>query len=124
MRKARDSVCLTHPDRPAVTRCEACFRPLCDECRIPRYSVNFCSERCAHGYTDTQDRMEAFEKQTRRIRGRRWRRLVLRWLIVAAVAGGVYHWYTTHPQQARGWWRRLRETLGLSQPVPPGRPYR
>lgn len=124
MRNAKDSVCLRHTDRPAVTRCETCFRPLCEECRIPRDNVDFCSEQCAIGYTDTQKRMEAFEKQTRRVKGRRLRRLLLRWLIVAAIAGGIYYWCRAHPAQARRWWQTIRNTVGLSSRRLPTRPLR
>ena len=39
-------VCLAHIDRPAVTQCKTCFKPLCSKCVIRHGRETFCSIRC------------------------------------------------------------------------------
>jgi len=42
-------VCLVHIDRPAVTQCKTCFRPLCSKCVIRHGRETFCSVQCVDG---------------------------------------------------------------------------
>jgi hypothetical protein len=48
----RDEKCLNHPDRPAVTRCRACHKPLCEECVVATADGKFCSQQCARRSAD------------------------------------------------------------------------
>ena len=42
-----ESVCLNHPDTPAVARCASCNKPICKKCIVSRNGLNYCSEKCA-----------------------------------------------------------------------------
>ena len=50
--KGRSETCLFHPDRPAVTRCRACHKPICDECVVSTADGKFCSRECAAKTSD------------------------------------------------------------------------
>lgn len=41
-----NSVCLRHQDRPAVSRCKLCLKPVCEECKMETTDGVFCSEEC------------------------------------------------------------------------------
>ena len=47
--------CINHPTKVATTRCKACHRPLCDECKMITDIGVFCSEDC---YERTKQFME------------------------------------------------------------------
>jgi len=40
------SVCLRHQDRPAVSRCKLCLKPVCEECTMETADGIFCGEEC------------------------------------------------------------------------------
>ena len=41
-----NSVCLRHQDRPAVSRCKLCLKPVCEECKTETTDGIFCGEEC------------------------------------------------------------------------------
>ena len=45
--RGRSEMCVVHHDRPAVTRCGSCHKPICDECIISTSDGKFCSRECA-----------------------------------------------------------------------------
>ena len=40
------SVCLNHPNMPAVARCATCSKPICGECVKVFDGVTYCSKLC------------------------------------------------------------------------------
>ena len=42
--------CSIHVDRPAVSHCVQCSRPVCYECRMITEDGTFCSDNCASQY--------------------------------------------------------------------------
>ena len=42
--------CSLHTERPAVSHCQQCSRPLCYECRKITEDGTFCSDNCAAQY--------------------------------------------------------------------------
>ncbi len=51
-------VCLTHPDRNAVARCDQCAKPMCATCVVTRAGERFCSEACVTARETYQQREE------------------------------------------------------------------
>ncbi len=111
MKSTDDKVCLTHTDRPATTRCETCFRPLCDECIIKQEGTAFCSETCAANYSESRERIDTFrERQQRDIRRRRLHRLT--WLIILGLLAAVAVIYAKkHPRELREIRQRIERAL-------------
>lgn len=44
--KILGSVCLNHPDVPAIANCATCRKPICKECIHSKNNVVCCSEQC------------------------------------------------------------------------------
>jgi len=105
-------VCLNHPDRAAVSRCETCFRPLCPECIRSTDGVHFCSETCARNYARSGERMADFNAKARRGRFRRRVRRVLTLAVLAVLAYFAYRWYTVHRKETSDLLDRARRTAG------------
>lgn len=94
-------VCLNHTDRDAVTRCETCFKPLCDECVIARNDIDFCSGTCADNYAESAERMADQDDRARKRRARkRMKRLALL-IILGALAYCGYRWANANPDRTR-----------------------
>jgi hypothetical protein len=45
--RGREEMCVTHSDRPAAARCEACHKPVCAACVVSNAEGKFCSRECA-----------------------------------------------------------------------------
>ena len=50
-------VCLNHANVPAVSRCETCSKPLCEDCILEVQGSHFCCERCAGDGIDKRERI-------------------------------------------------------------------
>ncbi len=111
-RKVTDQVCLNHTDRQAVTRCETCFKPICEECIVERDDVAFCSEKCAENYTESKDRIESYEiRQAAARRRKRMRRAAI--LIVLILAAFTFHlWSKSNPQSLQNIQKWLSDIIG------------
>ena len=48
----RTETCIVHHDRPAVTRCGRCHKPLCAQCVMSTADGKFCSQECAQKVAD------------------------------------------------------------------------
>ena len=103
-----DSVCLNHPDRPAVSRCTTCFKPICGECIERVHGEEFCSEQCAANYEGTRSGVTEFEERHKQRRAARFRRRVIV-LVVLAVAGYFGYRYVKQNPNAVGDIKRKAE---------------
>lgn len=92
-------VCPAHPDTPAVSRCVACFKPLCQACIIEKEGQHFCSEACAQNhFTTNQHVADMQERDRKRKRAALIKKLViLVVLLVLAAAGWMY--YNSHKDE-------------------------
>ena len=93
MANISDSVCLNHPDTPAVTRCTTCGRPVCSKCIVKRDGADYCSESCADNARSAQGRVDTMAAGKKRSEAARRIRtiIILIILIVAAAAGYSYY---------------------------------
>jgi len=112
-------VCLNHPDRSATSRCETCFKPLCDECIQVEDGKHFCSDTCARNYRATAARIDGIAARDRaRRRKKMLRRLVLLVVIVTA-AVFAYRWWKSNPETAQDLRRQLeRKAEDVKKQVP------
>ncbi len=88
-----ESVCLNHPDTPAVTRCATCSKPICKRCIVSRNGVNYCSKACAENAMETVGQVNRTLEEKRRtdLRTRRRAIIVLLIIILAAAAASWYY---------------------------------
>lgn len=107
MAKMSGQVCLNHTDRVAVTRCETCFKPLCDECVVSRNDIDFCSGTCAENYAASADRMADHAARSRRHRVRRLMKRLALLIILGVLAYCGYRWAVANPDRARELRREL-----------------
>jgi len=105
--KVENQVCLSHTDRQAVSRCETCFKPLCEECILEKDGVHFCSEACVVNYAESGERVQQYEAVKRRERRRKLRRRLLLLIIIIALGAAAYHWHKSNPKRSK----ELREKL-------------
>ncbi len=86
------SVCLNHPDTPAVTRCATCSKPICEKCIVNRNGSPYCSETCAANASESVDRITRTLDEKRRTNTRtRYRAIIL--LLIILIAAAVAAWF-------------------------------
>ncbi|MCK5803088.1 MAG: B-box zinc finger protein [Lentisphaeria bacterium] len=98
-RSVESSVCLNHTDRPAVVRCNACHKPLCEECILRVQDMNFCSQVCVDNFLKSADNMATYQAVQR---ARRRRKLIKRFimlLVLGALGYGAYWYFTRNPDK-------------------------
>ena len=98
MANISDSVCLNHPDTPAVTRCATCGKPVCGKCVVSRNGADYCSESCAANAQSAEGRVSSVMASKKKSEaGKRIRTIIiLIILIVAAAAGYSYYKKNKH----------------------------
>lgn len=111
MAKISDSVCLNHPDTPAVTRCAACGRPVCAKCVVSNGGSDYCSENCAANARSAMGRVDGVMESKKRSDARSRLRTIIILVILAAAAAGGYFYYRNHKRDIdRSLQKTLRET--------------
>lgn len=86
------SVCLNHPDTPAVARCATCSKPICERCIVSRNGSTYCSEACAENAAETIGQINRTLEERRRTGSRtRWRAII--WLVIIIVVVAAAVWY-------------------------------
>jgi hypothetical protein len=88
--RGREETCVTHPDRPASSRCAACHKPVCSQCEVSTAEGKFCSHQCADRTADFRTRCRKEQPRGAGIGG--VVRLVI-WLIAIGVALCVVNRY-------------------------------
>ncbi len=56
------SVCLNHPNVPAVARCAVCRKPICADCIVKKDGVVYCSTKCRDDAIRTGAMVEGVEQ--------------------------------------------------------------
>ena len=88
------SVCLNHPNTPAVKRCAVCSKPLCAECVQMHDGVPFCSDLCWDNAKRTGMLVKDVEERKKSTAVKVFIRKVIYLIIIAALAYGGYYYYT------------------------------
>lgn len=94
-----ESVCLNHPDTPAVTRCAACGKPICAKCIVNRDGSNYCSNSCAQNASGASGRVsDILDTKKKTERKSTVRTLIILFILIAAAAAG-YLYYTQNKDE-------------------------
>lgn len=91
--KINGSVCLNHPNTPAVAHCAVCRKPVCKECVKVYDGVSYCSKECHESVLRTGGLVEDVMKKRNAVEAKRKIRNVLTILIIAALAFAGYKYY-------------------------------
>jgi hypothetical protein len=86
-------VCLNHTNVPAVSRCETCFKPLCEECVLEVEGSHFCSEKCAGDGIDKKGRIAVLDSKNQKSRTSAVITKIVIFIILAGLAyAGYVYW--------------------------------
>jgi len=88
------SVCLNHPNIPAVKRCAVCSKPLCASCIQMHDGVPYCSDLCWENAKRTGLMVKDVQKRKKSADSKAFIRKIIYLIIVAALAYGGYYLYT------------------------------
>ena len=88
-----ESVCLNHPDTPAVVRCAACGKPVCEACIVQHNGSCYCSGTCAQNAENSAGRVNEVVESRKRADKKSKIRTVIFLIIVAAIAAAAYVYY-------------------------------
>ena len=94
MAKISDSVCLNHPDTPAVTRCATCGKPVCEICVVRKNGADYCSQVCASNAEKSAGRVNSVLESRKRANSRNGIRTLIVLIILAAIAALAYYFYS------------------------------
>ncbi len=112
MAKISDSVCLNHPDTPAVTRCATCGKPICRSCIVSQNGSNYCSQLCAANAEKSAGRVSAVMESRKRADSRRGARTLIILVILIAGAAAAYYFYTRNKDDVDRFVQKTEKELG------------
>lgn len=101
------SVCLNHPDTPAVTRCASCSKPICKQCIVSRNGSNYCSETCAKNAAETVGQVNRTLEERRRTGAKTRLRAIILLVIIIIIAAAASWYYNQNKSDVD---RLMRET--------------
>ncbi len=88
------SVCLNHPNTPAVKRCAVCSKPLCASCVQMHDGVPYCSDLCWENAKRTGLLVQDVQKRKKSANTKAFIRKIIYLVIIAALICGGYYLYT------------------------------
>ena len=81
--------CFRHKDRPAVAKCQACLKPICEECVVIHNNLKFCSSGCAEKYEKFVSKKREFSRLSAKIKFknfvRKWIKRIIFLLILCTI---------------------------------------
>lgn len=112
MAKISDSVCLNHPDTPAVTRCATCGKPVCKNCIVNKNGSNYCSQVCADNAQKSAGRVSEVMESRKRADSRRGVRTLVILIILIAAGAAAYYFYTKNKDDVDRFVQKTEKELG------------
>ncbi len=91
--KIKGSVCLNHPNTPAVAHCAVCRKPVCKECVKIYDGTSFCSRECYEKSLRTGKMVEEVVEKRNAVETKRMIRNIIIIIVIAALAFGGYKYY-------------------------------
>ncbi|MBQ9087300.1 MAG: B-box zinc finger protein [Lentisphaeria bacterium] len=88
--------CLNHPDREAVIHCAACGKPVCSGCVV---QASYCSDICAERGKAAAARACGVIDERRRTRKSALPKRIALVIILLAIAGTLYWYYSNNKKQ-------------------------
>ena len=104
------SVCLNHPNTPAVKRCAVCSKPLCADCVQMHDGVPYCSDLCWDNAKRTGLLVKDVEARKKSTAVKVFIRKVIYLIIIAALAYGGYYYYTHNKSKVDAQLKKAKST--------------
>ena len=120
MAKIEGSVCLNHPNVPAVARCAVCRKPICAECVVKHDGVVYCSAKCRDDAIRTGAMVEGVEESKARSNSNiLLKRIIILIILLALAAGGwfAYNKFKDDPESKKLLNNVTKEVKKASQKV-------
>ncbi len=100
--KINGSVCLNHPNVPAVAHCATCRKPICGDCAKTAKGITCCSDACLQNALDSRAVVGDILARKKKSEFKRIIRNLILLLIVLALAWFAYQ----HRQQLQDLFRK------------------
>ena len=91
--KINGSVCLNHPDTPAVAHCAVCRKPVCKECQKIYEGVTYCSKECYDNAKRTGVMVDDVIQKRSAVEFKRKIRNIIVLLVIVALAFAGWTYY-------------------------------
>ncbi|MBR4673929.1 MAG: hypothetical protein IKP00_05625 [Victivallales bacterium] len=104
------SVCLNHPNTPAVKRCAVCSKPLCADCVQMHDGVPYCSDLCWDNAKRTGLLVKNVEANKKSVAVKVFIRKVIYLIIIAALVYGGYYYYTHNKSKVDAQLKKAKST--------------
>ena len=111
MAKISDSVCLNHPNTPAVTRCATCGKPVCEICIVTRNGINYCSQVCAANAEKSAGRVDMVMESKKRANSKSKIRSFLILIILILIAAAAYYFYTQNKDDVNDFMKKTEQDI-------------
>ena len=111
MAKISDSVCLNHPDTPAVTRCATCGKPVCEICVVRKSGADYCSQVCASNAEKSAGRVNSVLESRKRANSRNGIRTLIVLIILAVIAALAYYFYSQNSDDVDSFVKRTERKI-------------
>ncbi len=112
MAKISDSVCLNHPDTPAVTRCATCGKPVCQICVVRKNGSDYCSQVCAANAEKSAGRVNTVMESKKRASSRNGIRTLIVLIVLAALAAAAWYFYSSNKDDVDKFVKKTEKELG------------
>lgn len=115
MPKMGDKVCLNHTSVPAVSRCETCFKPLCEDCILEVEGSHFCSEKCAENSLDKRGRIAILNAANQKSKSAALVRNIIILLVFAGLAYAGYVYWQNNQSRMEQFKKEAQKTLKAAE---------
>ncbi|NLF62492.1 MAG: hypothetical protein GX574_15235 [Lentisphaerae bacterium] len=105
------SVCLNHPNEPAVARCATCSKPICKDCVQVHNQVSYCSQLCYENAQRTGLLVDDVERRKGAADLRRRIKQVVYLLLLAALLVAGYWFYSRNKARVDRSLQQLQQTV-------------
>lgn len=111
MAKISESVCLNHPDTPAVTRCATCSKPICKQCIVSKNGSSYCSRQCADNAAESVGRVGQVLENKKKADAKARRRTVIAAILLLAAAAAAYWYYSQNKDDVDRMVKKTERTI-------------
>ena len=96
------SVCLNHPNVPAVARCAVCRKPICADCVVKHDGVTYCSAQCRDDAIRTGTMVAGVQESKKRSSSNRMIMTLIKLIILLALVAGGWFAYNKMKDDPEG----------------------